>query len=64
MSKQDMSKYFDLEKELSNLPMTWYPALIIHLVETAYQKNVFVPGGATVLVNNLEKKLGKEKQDG
>lgn len=54
-------EYEELRRGLSNLPMTFYPDLIRAMVEAAYQKNVFLDGGASVFVQNVEKKIGKQK---
>ncbi|MGD9156854.1 MAG: hypothetical protein PVG39_00470 [Desulfobacteraceae bacterium] len=46
---------------LSNLPATWYPALIIHMIKVAHQKNVFKPLGATRLARKTENKIKEGK---
>lgn len=53
--------YRALEELLSNLPATWYPALIIHMIEVAHRKNVFKPLGATRLARKTEKKIKEGK---
>ena len=55
---EKFESYTDLDIYLKNLPMTWYPALIVGMVQTAYEKKVFVPGGASRLVKNQETRLG------
>jgi len=51
--------YNDLKKELKNLPITWYPTLIIEMAKTAYKRKAFVvPGGASRLIKELEEKHG------
>lgn len=42
--------YKDLEDGLSNLPTTWYPALIQKMVKVAYDKRVFKKGGASIFI--------------
>ncbi len=58
------SNYEDLRTQLGQLPSTWYPDLIRALVEAAYKKNVFVPGGASRLVHGFEKANGHEGKEG
>jgi hypothetical protein len=58
----EFKNYNDLEEGLKGLPATWYPALIISIVEIAYHKNVFVPGGASHLIQNAEERIGQEKK--
>jgi len=48
--------YNDLKEGLKNLPVTWYPALIIEMACAAYKRKVFVPGGASKLIRELEEK--------
>lgn len=42
----------ELEKELSNLPMTWVPAVLRIVVRRAMQLNVFREGGLVQYVLN------------
>lgn len=42
--------YDDLVEGLSDLPITWYPALIKKMVEVAYEKKVFLKGGASLFI--------------
>lgn len=49
--------YESLRQELSELPMTWYPDLIRAMIEAAIKKKVFLKGGATRFVRDVEKKL-------
>ena len=51
----------DLQKGLKDLPMTWYPQLLADIVEAAYAKNVYLNGGASRHIANLEKRIGKDK---
>ena len=46
--------YEELRAELGNLPSTWYPDLIKALVEAAYKKKVFNPGGVSTMIKALE----------
>lgn len=48
--------YHDLKEGLKDLPATWYPALIIEMATIAYERKVFVPGGASKLIKELEEK--------
>lgn len=54
----DNSTWEFAENFVKTLPTTWYPALLLKMVEAAYAKNVFKDGGASILIKNLEKKLG------
>lgn len=47
--------YADLRDGLMDLPMTWYPALIITMIKSAYIKKVFKKGGASEFVRTIEK---------
>ena len=53
--------YNDLKRGLKNLPMTWYPALILEMVRAAYKKNVYIPGGASINIKQFEQKEGFDK---
>jgi hypothetical protein len=48
--------YNELKEALRDAPMTWCPALLQTLVETAIAKGCFVPGGATRFVDGIERK--------
>lgn len=50
-----MKNYEDLRTELGGLPRTWYPDLIRAMVEAAIKKGVFLKGGATRFVRNVER---------
>jgi hypothetical protein len=52
--------YEDLCNGLKDLPQTWYPALLITMVEAAYSKRVFVPGGASSLIRKAELKINRQ----
>ena len=52
--------YESLRQELSELPMTWYPDLIRAMIEAAIKKKVFLKGGATRFVRDVEKKIWTE----
>lgn len=56
--------YENLRSKLGELPPTWYPDLIRALVEAAYRKNVFVPGGASRLIQGFEKANGRDRKEG
>lgn len=46
---------------IDKLPQTWIPAVLCRLVETAYAKDVFVPGGASETVRKVELRMGADK---
>ena len=48
------SPYEQIKNEISDLPQTWYPALLKTMVESAISKKVFLPGGATEFVRKIE----------
>lgn len=54
-------EYEKLRAMLEDLPMTWYPDLLRAMTEAAYKKNVFVPGGASNFVREVEKKNQYDK---
>jgi hypothetical protein len=43
-----------IEKCLKNLPLTWYPALLITIVEQCIERNIFQKGQIAPLVKKLE----------
>lgn len=51
-----MTKYTKIEKSLKGLPITWYPALMMTLVEEAIKKNTWKKGKIHIFVKGLEKK--------
>lgn len=57
MSKDVLANisYEDLRKSLGELPVTWYPDLIRAMVQAAIKKGVFLKGGATRFVAQVEK---------
>lgn len=46
--------YDEIKKELEDLPTTWHPALLKALVESAVKKHVFLAGGLTSFVRQVE----------
>lgn len=68
-SKEDLEKlkaeplreisYETLQNELERLPLTWYPGLILHLVELSYNKKIFLPGGASRIIHQWESRNSK-----
>lgn len=50
-------QYEKIVKILKNMPMTWYPAILIVCVETAITKGVFKKDMIHVFVKNIEKKV-------
>lgn len=57
----DESSYDAWVSEIKKLPATWYPALIIEMVEAAYLRGVFIRGGASKMIASVEGKM-KVKQ--
>lgn len=53
--------YLDLKKGLEILPVTWYPDIITHLIETAHKRNVFLRNGASRLAYRVERELVEQK---
>jgi hypothetical protein len=49
----------DVVKLLSDLPVTYYPAILISIVTISYKKGVFQNGGASRIIRRVEEKLGK-----
>lgn len=47
-----LSGYDKALRAISELPMTWIPALLLHMVRTAYEKRVFLKGKATTFVRD------------
>lgn len=60
--KPDFS-YQDAKDFIEKLPMSWCPALLLHFVEHAYRKKVFVTGGASRIIAKyeLDRAIAKEK---
>lgn len=56
-----MSEYNRIKEEIVNLPVTWYPALIVEMVQAAIQKRVFKPGGITEFVKEIEDRTNEPK---
>ena len=59
MSTIDPNDYDEIKKALGELPQTWYPALIQIMVLAAYEKNVFVRGGASAYIQKIEETLAE-----
>jgi hypothetical protein len=55
----ETASYEEIVEMLNTMPMTWYPALMVTLVEAGYKKKVFLPSGASTIIQTLERKLGK-----
>ena len=53
-------KYEKLEKQLRNLPMAWYPALIRVMIEVAIGKKVFIEVKAHEYVKRIEDKVNQK----
>lgn len=54
MSKENSTHYQDAKDFIKSLPMSWRPALLLYMVECAYEQKVFVPGGASRIVAKWE----------
>jgi hypothetical protein len=57
----EQASYEDIVELLNTLPTTWYPALLVTMVEAAYKKPVFQPGGASRIIAKVEARIGKAK---
>lgn len=53
---QDRTNYSVLERELRELPKTWYPALLAAMTEAAHAHKVFKRGQINVYVKGIEDK--------
>jgi hypothetical protein len=62
-TEEDLS-FEDIEMMVRYLPLTWYPALLIAVIEAAYAHNVFLNGGASKVAARVEKRLHKEAETG
>lgn len=51
--------YEKLTKELENLPLTWYPAIFIKVLELVIEKKVF--NGRWGLLNVIHKVINKKE---
>lgn len=51
-------EYEKIVKIVKKLPMTWYPAIIIEIIESAIDKGVFKKDKAHIFVKNIEKRHG------
>lgn len=61
MSDDPFPSYESLVEYLKNLPATWYPTLILEMVDAAHSKRVFVKSGAAKLVALHEARKEKSK---
>lgn len=50
----DDSTYEPLRDSLKGLPPTWYPDLLITIVDASYDAGVWQPGGASEFVKKVE----------
>ena len=53
--------YIDLKGGLKKLPVSWYPALILEMVKTAYEKKVFKPNQASVFIHRACEDASQQK---
>lgn len=56
--------YTELVEILKRLPPTWYPALLEVMIVAAYYQMVFVPGGASRYVADVERKIHPVQPEG
>ena len=54
--------YAEIKKELEDAPLSWLPALALVAAEQAIKKKVFVKGGLTRLVEDMEEKQAQENK--
>ena len=54
-----MISYYQAKEAITDLPMSWYPALLIHVVEEAIKKGVFKPGKIAEFVAKVEERFAK-----
>lgn len=52
-------EYLALKDKLKQLPDSWYPELIKHLIIEALERKLFKRGGATHLCRKTERKFHK-----
>lgn len=55
--------YAEIVAALEDVPISRLPALLVVITNLNYQKGALVPGGASHIVRNIEKKLGKSCPD-
>jgi hypothetical protein len=56
-NQDSTATYSDRLNLLRGLPGTWLPHMIQTLVEEAYKQHVFMPGGASAMVAEVEQRL-------
>lgn len=52
--------YVEIEALIGDLPATWYPALLAHMIEAAYSRKTKIfaePDGASRFVRGIEEKI-------
>ena len=54
--KSELRDYEEIVESLKDLPMTWYPGLLIDLTKLAYGSGCFQPGGASRIIKRVEEK--------
>ena len=50
--------YEEIRDSLKALPMTWYPSLLVALIQESYKAGVWKPFGASTAVRALEGQNG------
>ena len=53
--------YEELVNAIKECPVTYLPALLIKVIETCYERRVFMPGGASKMANRVEERMGKRE---
>jgi len=58
MVKSELS-FEQIIEQIKSLPSTMIPAVLAETVKVGYDKNLFVDGGASVLVHKIETEISK-----
>ncbi len=59
--KKEGSRYIRMEYDIRGLPMTWIPALLIAMIETAEKKQCFTKHGLMKMVRNVLNRIRQEE---
>ncbi len=59
MGGKKIYSYNEIVDILKNIPITFYPALLLELIEVSYKRKVWIDGGASKLVKRIENKIKK-----
>lgn len=66
MNSSGRASYEELKKELQGMPMSWHPAILMVVVESALKHKCFVEGGMARVIAKAEDefwKLGHARND-